>query len=150
MPSPQWPTHLSVGGGKPDQSLDKKKDWTSSSPLLSILHHPIHYSSPRIRLESQHGLSTVMKLWLSHGLFHHQTSNAEKVARLPEGTQMIIDKALVYPFLFVSGILCAYSDTTKQIVKHRRYIWHQHVRMFMRISFFIECTNHSRALPSLL
>lgn len=47
-------------------------------------------------------------------LFHHQTSNTEKEAQLPEGTQMIIDKALAYPFLFVSGILRAYSDASEQ------------------------------------
>lgn len=46
-------------------------------------------------------------------LSHYQTSNAEKAVWLLEGTQMIIDKALAYPFLFVLGILYAYGDTSK-------------------------------------
>lgn len=44
-------------------------------------------------------------------LSHHQTSNTEKEARLLEGTQMITDKELACPFLFLCQGYCVPTVT---------------------------------------
>lgn len=116
-------------------------------PLLSILHHPIHYPVQG----SDWRASTIYVLLRSHGLsvpspdIQHWKSMAAG-GNTGDYRESI---SLSLPFC-VRDIVGLQWHQQAVILKHRRYIWHQHVSMFMRISFFLGCTNHSRALPSLL